>query len=201
MNPAFRDATLADVPAVVELVESAYRGERSRAGWTTEADLLGGQRTDPEEVQALVKDPAATLRLALGPHDASTRGASTSVGSMTGARARVGDLLGCVLVRSEREHAHLGMFAVRPTLQSRGLGSALLAEGERIAGEGRALRVRMTVIEQRSELLAWYMRRGYRSTGQTEPFPYGNPRFGLPKRDDLRFVVLEKELAGQPPVP
>lgn len=201
MTPTFSDATLADVPAVVELVESAYRGERSRAGWTTEADLLGGQRTDPEEVQALVKDPTATLRLALGPHDASSWSPSTSVGSMTGAGAPPGGLLGCVLVRSEGEHAHVGMFAVRPTQQSRGLGSALLAEAERIARERRALRVRMTVIEQRSELLAWYTRRGYRSTGQTEPFPYGNPRFGLPKRDDLRFVVLEKELAGPRRVP
>jgi ribosomal protein S18 acetylase RimI-like enzyme len=171
------------VPAVVELVESAYRGEKSRAGWTTEAELLGGQRTDPEEVAALVKDPAATLRLALGPV------LSTSAGSES-----ADALIGCVLVRSEREHAYVGMFAVRPTLQSRGLGSALLVEAERIARERGALRVRMTVIEQRTELLAWYTRRGYGATGQTEPFPYGNPRFGLPKRDDLRFLVLEKEL-------
>jgi len=183
LSPAFRTATLSDVSAVVELVESAYRGEKSRAGWTTEAELLGGQRTDPEEVEALVNDPAATLRLALEP-----------ALSKSGSSEPADVLIGCVLVRSEGEHAHVGMFAVRPTLQSRGLGSALLAEAERIARECGAQRVRMTVIEQRTELLAWYTRRGYQQTGQTEPFPYGNPRFGLPTRDDLRFLVLEKGL-------
>ena len=85
------------------------------------------------------------------------------------------------------------MLAVKPARQTRGLGKALLAEAERRArGELGAARVRMTVIEQRTELIAWYERRGYRRTGATEPFPYGNPRFGLPKRPDLRFVVLEK---------
>lgn len=185
----FRNATAGDVETVVELVEQAYRGEASRAGWTTEAELLGGQRTDREEVDALVRDPAATLRLAFAPpddsRDASAAGASPANG-----------LIGCVLVRSEGAHAHVGMFAVRPTLQSRGLGSALLAEAEGIARERGAGRARMTVIEQRSDLLAWYARRGYRGTGEMEPFPYGNPRFGLPKREDLRFVVLEKELVA-----
>jgi ribosomal protein S18 acetylase RimI-like enzyme len=190
LSADFRTATSEDVQAVVALVESAYRGEKSRAGWTTEAELLGGQRTDPEEVQALVDESAVTLRLAVEP------------ARLASAASEPADaLLGCVLVRSEGEHAHVGMFAVRPTLQSRGLGRALLAEAERIARERGALRVRMTVLEQRSDLLAWYARRGYRSTGQTEPFPYGNPRFGLPKREDLRFVVLEKELAASRRVP
>ena len=121
MSPVFRTATASDVAAVVELVESAYRGDASRAGWTTEADLLGGQRTDRHEVQALVGDPAATLRLAFIPRGDS-RGATASKASDPDG------LLGCVLVRSEGAHAHVGMFAVRPTLQSRGLGRALLAE-------------------------------------------------------------------------
>jgi ribosomal protein S18 acetylase RimI-like enzyme len=185
VSPDFRTATSQDVQAVVELVESAYRGEKSRAGWTTEAELLGGQRTDAQEVEALVIEPAATLRLAFEP-----------AVSKLGASELADGLIGCVLVRSEGEHAHVGMFAVRPTLQARGLGRALLAEAERIARERGALRVRMTVIEQRTELLEWYARRGYLPTGQTEPFPYGNPRFGLPKREDLRFLVLEKELAA-----
>lgn len=159
---------------VVRLVESAYRGESSRAGWTTEADLLAGQRTDRAEVEALLEEPGACLLLAL---DAD-------------------QLVGCVLVKTQTHGtAHIGMFAVSPALQGRGLGGGLLAEAERVAQKkGGAVRARMTVIEQRSELIAWYRRRGYHATGETEAFPYGNARFGLPLRDDLRFSVLEKSL-------
>jgi ribosomal protein S18 acetylase RimI-like enzyme len=183
-TPAFRLAHLADVDAVVQLVESAYRGDSSRAGWTTEADLLDGQRTDREEVHGLLRDPDARLLLAHVAHE----------------------LVGCVLVRADAHSpdgrvaakervAHIGMFAVRPTLQSRGLGSALLAQAERVAcAELGASSAELTVIEQRVDLLPWYERRGYRRTGATEPFPYGNPRFGLPRRPDLRFLVLAKQL-------
>ena len=106
-----------------------------------------------------------------------------------------GELAGCVLIlASPTRAAHIGMFAVRPWLQGRGLGRALLGEAERVGRSRGATRAEMTVLEQRSELLGWYARRGYLPTGKTEPFPYGNVRFGLPKRDDLRFVVLEKLL-------
>jgi ribosomal protein S18 acetylase RimI-like enzyme len=116
--PSFRNAGLEDVAAVVQLVESAYRGESSRAGWTTEAHLLDGQRTDPEEVASLTRERLARLLLA----------------------QQAGELVGCVLVRADREPqagarviAQIGMFAVRPALQARGLGRALLAEAERVA--------------------------------------------------------------------
>jgi GNAT superfamily N-acetyltransferase len=172
--PRFRRATDADVPAIVALVESAYRGTSSRAGWTTEADLLDGQRTDADEVRALLADPRARILLAT---DAA------------------GALLGCVKLEDADDAAWIGMFAVSPTLQARGLGRALLTEAERQAHTelGHAL-ARMTVIAQRAEILTWYARRGYTPTGATEPFPYGNPRAGLPKRDDLYFTVLEKRL-------
>src|SRR5690606_28279470 len=105
------------------------------------------------------------------------------------------ELAGSVAVRiDERQVAHIGMFAIRPALQGGGIGRALLAEAERVARARGARAAEMTVIEQRVELLAWYARRGYLPTGETEPFPYGNPRFGLPRRDDLRFVVLAKPL-------
>src|SRR6185295_3184738 len=142
-SPTFRNARLEDVEAIVQLVESAYRGDSSRAGWTTEADLLDGQRTDREEVSSLTRDDEARLLLA---HLAQ-------------------QLVGCVLVRRGDAHgapsthrlaparervAHIGMFAVRPTLQSRGLGSALLEEAERVArAELAVTRAEMTVIEQR----------------------------------------------------
>jgi ribosomal protein S18 acetylase RimI-like enzyme len=169
----FRVAVGTDVPAIVALVESAYRGEASRAGWTTEADLLDGQRTDGTEVTRLMEDPANRILLA-----------ESSEG-----------LLGSVLLRDEGEAIYIGMFAVRPGLQGRGVGSELLAEVERIGREelGRPA-ARMTVLVQRTELIAWYQRRGYQLTGAREPFPYDDPRLGLPRRSDLVFEVLRKDL-------
>jgi len=169
-----RTAQAADVEAVVSLVQSAYRGESGLRGWTTETQLLGGQRTDPREVSALVARPDSLVLLA----------------------ERAGRLVGCChLERKEGEAAYFGMFAVDPDEQRAGLGRALLAEAARVAVERWASRtMRMTVIVQREELLAWYERRGYRRTGRFEPFPYGAERFGLPKRGALRCEVLETPL-------
>ena len=169
----FRNATTADVPLLVELVTSAYRGESSRSGWTTEADLLEGNRIVPEVLLADIARPRSRILLA----------------------ERDGTLLGCAHVAEEDGAGYFGMFAVRPGLQGGGMGRAILAEAERVAGEDWALHLmRMTVIDLRVELIEWYERRGYRRTGQTRPFPATDPRFGLPLRDDLRFAVLEKEL-------
>lgn len=170
---AFRTAIAADVPAVVALVESAYRGDASRAGWTTEADLLEGQRTDAEGVLALVANPQGRVVLA----------------------ERGGVLEACAHIERQGDTCYFGMFSVHPTLQGGGIGHALLAECERIAREAWGCRaLHMTVIRVRTELIAWYERRGYRPTGESRPFPYGDPRFGLPKRDDLDFIVLSKPL-------
>ncbi|HEY6882061.1 MAG TPA: GNAT family N-acetyltransferase [Polyangiales bacterium] len=170
---AFRRADLADVDQIVELVESAYRGDASRAGWTTEADLLDGQRTDTEEIGSLIRGPSTRIVLA--------------------SDAR--ELVGSVLLAEQRARTYVGMLTVKPRMQTQGVGRALLAEVERITrDEQLGDRIRMTVIGQRSELIAWYARRGYVPTGEREPFPYGQPRFGLPRRDDLYFTVLEKKL-------
>ena len=175
----FRRATGADVLAIVALVESAYRGEASRAGWTTEADLLDGQRTDAAAVHQLIADPSSTVLLVED--------------------VEAGGLLGSVTVTDEGENSaavHVGMFAVRPTAQGRGIGRALLNEAEGLGRRlGRAL-ARMTVLAQRPELIAWYERRGYRRTGTRAPFPYGDPRLGVPRREDLVFEVLQKPLAA-----
>lgn len=169
----FRNAALSDVAAVVRLVESAYRGAVSRAGWTTEADLLDGQRTDEEQVTSLIVDASSRIVLALEGRE----------------------LVGSMLLASEPRSLYLGMLSVRPTQQTSGIGRGLLEEAERIAlAEGLATRIKMTVIAQRTELIAWYERRGYVRTGACEPFPYGDPRFGLPRRPDLYFEVLEKRL-------
>ncbi|HEY8481947.1 MAG TPA: GNAT family N-acetyltransferase [Spirillospora sp.] len=172
-NVTFRTATKSDVPALVDLVERAYRGDASRAGWTTEADLLGGQRTDPDMVAAIVDDPSGRMLIAEAD----------------------GTLLACCQLERGDDHAYFGMFAVDPNLQGGGLGKRVLAEAERVAREEwGAAEMRMTVITLREELIAWYVRRGYVRTGQKKPFPYGDERYGLPKRDDLEFEVLAKKL-------
>lgn len=170
-----RDATDDDIPALVALVTSAYRGPASRDGWTTEADFLDGERIDPELLRA----------------------------DLARARSRVlvverdGHLIACAHVAEEDGAGYFGMFSVQPGLQGAGLGSRLLAEAERVAREDWGLpRMRMTVIDIRDTLIAWYERRGYRRTGVFKPFPYGDTRFGIPLRDDLRFEVLDKALDG-----
>jgi len=170
---SFRNATVADVDALVPLVTSAYRGESSRAGWTTEADFLDGNRIDAGVLRADIERPRSRVVLA----------------------ERDGALLACAHVAEEDGHGYFGMFAVVPGLQGGGIGKALLAECERIARDDwRLPDMRMTVIDIRDELIAFYERRGYRRTGTYKPFPHGDERFGIPRRGDLRFEVLEKIL-------
>jgi GNAT superfamily N-acetyltransferase len=172
-SATFRLATPADVPALVALVESAYRGDVSRKGWTTEADLLDGQRTDPAGVAGLIAEQGSCMLLA----------------------ERDGTLLACANLEKRGDTGYFGMFSVRPDLQGGGIGRATLAEGERIARDDWHCReMQMTVISVRDELIAWYQRRGYERTGKYSPFPYGDERFGIPKRDDLRFELLVKRL-------
>jgi len=170
-----RVATAADAPAVAALVNSAYRGESSKAGWTTEADLLGGQRVDGARLVEMIMTPDNVILL----FEAD------------------GALLGCVHLERTGEDCYLGMLTVKPTSQGGGLGRQLLEAAERWAIEHWFSRImHMTVITQRAELIAWYERRGYRRTGERKPFPYGDERFGLPRRDDLVFDVLRKQLAS-----
>jgi GNAT superfamily N-acetyltransferase len=168
----FRAATAADVPAVVALVESAYRGDASRAGWTTEADLLDGQRVDSQGVADVIAKPQS--RVILGECD--------------------GALLACCHIESLGRACYFGMFSVQPTRQGSGVGKQMMIEAERVAREWKCIEMEMTVITVRDDLIAWYERRGYRRTGRFKPFPYGDERFGIPKRDDLQFELLVKPL-------
>jgi ribosomal protein S18 acetylase RimI-like enzyme len=171
---AFRVAQPTDVAAIVALVESAYRGDASKQGWTTEADMLDGQRTDPSSVGGLLVKPDSRVLLA---------------------ESEQGELLACAHIEKLGDAGYFGMFSVRPTLQGSGIGRAVLAEAERIArDEWQCREMQMTVISIRDELVAWYERRGYHRSGVFKPFPYGDARFGIPKRDDLRFELLVKPL-------
>ncbi len=158
----FRRAAPADVDELVGLINDAYRRD---GGWTTEAHLLGGQRTDP----AAVSDLLDTLIVA---HEDDV-------------------LLGCCALD---ERGYFGTFAVRQDTQGKGIGAALLAEAERRAGDAGLEHVEMTVLAGRDELIAFYVRRGYTATGATAAFPYGDERFGKPLTDDLEFVVFRKPL-------
>jgi len=172
LEPASHD----DLPALHALIESAYRGETARAGWSHEADLLDGQRTDLAALEAMLADTAQHL-LVLRDHDV---------------------LRACVALTDKGAGlAYLGMLTVDPSRQAAGLGRMILAAAEdHAAAHFGASCIEMTVIAQRSELIAWYERRGYARTGEERPFPAHDPRFGLPKRNDLAFVVLDKRLSA-----
>lgn len=169
----FRGAAPTDVPDIVALVESAYRGDSSRAGWTTEADLLQGQRTDVEQISSLVTDgPGELLVVVCGDR-----------------------IVACCQLEKRGSRAYFGLFAVSPDAQGSGLGKQVIAYAEEYAARHWECRqIEMTVIRQRTDLIAFYERRGYRDTGIRSPFPYGDERFGIPQRDDLEFTLLEKDL-------
>ena len=170
-----RLATAEDAPALVALVNSAFRGDSSKAGWTTEADLLDGQRTDLEAVTEMISAPGHVILVHVPDHD----------------------LVACVHLKKNDGDCYLGMLTVLPTAQSSGLGRRMLEAGERWAIDHWASRsMQMTVVLQRVELIAWYERHGYTRTGQRKPFPYGDERFGLPRRPDLAFEVLSKPLVA-----
>ena len=164
-------AELKDVSELNALVNSAYRGDSSRQGWTTEADLLDGIRIDDERLTELIqKNDSVILKY-------------TDDNKITG----------CVHLEKKGEKLYLGMLTVSPTLQGRGIGKELMNASEARAQKQNCTSVYMTVITDRTELIAWYEKYGYRNTGVKKPFPMGNPRFGLPKKF-LEFVVLEKDL-------
>lgn len=185
---ALRAARREDAEALSALVNSAYRGDSSRVGWTTEADLLGGQRTDPDALRESIEQGETMGDRVLLVHEAVQPS-----GPAGGSAALAIDA--CVQLERHGDEAYLGMFTVRPTLQGGGLGRRLLAGAEQDARRRWGVTaVHMTVIAQRAELIAWYERRGYRATGETAPFPYGDARFGEPLQPDLHFVVLRKVL-------
>jgi len=168
-------AVEADYPAIIDLVNVAYRGTGPSASWNIE-NFIEGQRLNESLLREdLTAKPEAHL--------------------LTYRDAPDGPLLGTVLLDPEPDGVwYLGLLTVRPDLQKRKLGRTLLAAAEDFARQRGAHRVQMTVVNVRDILIAWYERRGYTVTGESRPFPYGDERFGRPLRDDLYFVVLEKDI-------
>jgi ribosomal protein S18 acetylase RimI-like enzyme len=168
----FRKATVHDSQDISALVNSAYRGESSKVGWTTEADLLGGQRTDPAKISEIISTPESQIILAF----------------------RDGDLVGCIYLNLEKTTLYFGMLTVKPNLQNLGIGKLLLNKMEDIARELHCKSIRMTVISSRKELIAYYERRGFVWTGKVEPFPEHDIRFGIPNTK-LEFHEFLKTLS------
>jgi N-acetylglutamate synthase-like GNAT family acetyltransferase len=168
-----RRAVASDAENLVDLIKSAYRGEASRSGWTSEADFVGGDRIDANQVLSMIE----------------------SVDSCFLVLERAGEIVGCCHIQKQGEgNTYFGTFSIRPTLQGRGLGDRLLSEAEREASAAYgAAELEIVVLGQQEKLIEWYERRGFRRTGDTQPFP-ADERFARPLRDDLYFVVLKKDL-------
>lgn len=169
-------AVEAEYAAIVDLANLAFRGSGANASWNTEVVFIEGQRLN----ESLLREDLA-----------AKRGAQL----LTYRDEPDGPLLGTVLLDEQKDGVwYLGLLTIRPDLQKRQLGRSLLAAAEEFARARGGRRIRMTVVNVRDTLIAWYQRRGYRLTGETQPFPYGDERFGRPLRDDLHFVVLEKDI-------
>jgi len=164
-------ATLQDIPALTILINSAYRGETSKKGWTTEANLLEGKRTNEEELTETLLDPKNTI---LKFTDNNT-------------------IIGSVLLIEKEHQLYLGMLTVSPELQNSGIGKKLLAEAENYAKALGLSSIIMTVISVREELVAWYKRHGYVDTGEREAFPESEIHVTI-SENPLEFIYLEKKI-------
>lgn len=165
-------ASLTDIPALLSLVNGAFRGDSARRGWTHEADLLEGiLRTDEATLRELLETPGAIILKI---------------------ESESGDLQGCVYLHKKESGLYLGMLTVAPELQAKGIGKKLLAAAEEHAQRENCRRIFMRVLSGRPELIAWYERHGYRLTGEIQPYAM-DEKFGVPTRP-LEFEILEKVL-------
>ena len=165
-------ATEKDIPALVALLNSAYRGDASKKGWTTEADMIEGNiRTNETDLLELMQQPD-TVFLKYSNNK--------------------NEIEGCVFLQKKEGKLYLGMLSVSPTLQAKGTGKKIMTAAEEYARQMECSAIFMKVISLRHELVAWYERQGYQKTGKTEPFPT-DALFGSPKQP-LEFLILEKSI-------
>lgn len=171
MSFTISKAALVDAVALDKLVNSAYRGDSSRQGWTTEADLLDGTRVTPDLIAEILIKPDTTILKYV----------------------EDGNLLACVELRKDSGKLYLGMLTVSPTLQGKGIGKLMLKAAEDEARNQACTGIYMTVISVRKELIDWYKRHGYSETGDRKPFNMPDTRWGVPKQA-LEFIVLQKAI-------
>ncbi|PTB62003.1 acyl-CoA N-acyltransferase [Trichoderma citrinoviride] len=174
---SIRKATPADLTPVLALVRSAYRGETSLRGWTTEADILDDQRIDEAGLLKKINEPFGAVLVA---QDDEAGGEIVAC---------------CELLKQSDTLGYFGLFAVNPLRQAGGIGKFVLAAAEAYAKDTWGLReLEMSIIWTRAELIAWYGRRGYVLTEKKKPFPYAELVGGKALRDDLYFRVMVKAL-------
>jgi ribosomal protein S18 acetylase RimI-like enzyme len=163
-------AGISDIPAIKKLLNSAYRGETSKQGWTTEAHLIGGDiRTDDLNVKQIMQQKGSIFLKYINEEE---------------------EITGCVNLQQHDNKLYLGMFSVMPSLQGRGIGKQILEASEEYAKHLKCISIFMSVISLRSELIDWYKRHGYKDTGQRKEFIEDNLT-GKHLRP-LEFMVLEK---------
>ena len=164
-------ATLQDISSLTTLINSAYRGETSKKGWTTEAHLLEGKRTTEEELTEIILNPKNTF-LKFTDNE---------------------QIIGSVLLVEKEHQLYVGMLTVSPELQNGGIGKKMLAEAEVHAKTLGLSTLSMTVVSVRTELIAWYKRHGYVDTGEREPFPSSDIHINISDKP-LEFIYLEKRI-------
>jgi ribosomal protein S18 acetylase RimI-like enzyme len=171
MNEKISEASISDIPQLLKLINSAYRGEDAKKGWTHEANLIDGDiRTDENSLKQVIKTPGAAILK----------------------YEEEGSLLGCVYLQKKGDRLYLGMLSVSPDRQAQGIGKKLLDAANDHAKFNHCSVIEMTVISVRKELIQWYERNGYHPTFKREPFP-NDGRFGNP-RQQLEFIYLEKNV-------
>jgi GNAT superfamily N-acetyltransferase len=164
-------ATAEDIPHLVSLLNSAYRGETSKKGWTTEADMVNGDlRTDETDLQRLMQQPVTTFLKYTNENN---------------------KIEGCVFLQKRNGKMYLGMLSVDPSLQAKGIGKEIMLSAEEYALQQGCPAIYMRVISIRHELIAWYERKGYYQTGEHQPFE--DSRFGTASKA-FDFIVLQKDL-------
>ncbi|MFV8365850.1 GNAT family N-acetyltransferase [Flavobacterium sp. XS1P27] len=166
-------ATIEDVSLLNTLINSAYRGESSKKGWTTEANILEGLRTTEQELTETIQNTKNTILKF----------------------TQENQIIGCVLLIEKKQELYLGMLTVSPELQNSGVGKKLLQQAEIHALELGLPKIIMTVISVRDELIAWYKRNGYEDTGAREPFPASDVHIPITEVP-LEFIVLEKRVSN-----
>ena len=170
---AISAATIKDIHVLVSLINSAYRGEASKKGWTTEADLLKGELRTDENILAELMQTPDTIFLKY--------------------TSEAGEVEGCVFLDKKENRLYLGMLTVAPMQQAKGIGRQLMNAAEEYCRQQNCEAIFMRVISVRHELISWYEKLGYQKNGQTEQFPADN-RFGIPTQP-LEFIIMEKLIA------